>query len=250
MAKSKKTKANKVKPKKAEKKPSKKKLSKEISLRELLEAGCHFGHKKSKNHPKVKPYIYAVRNQISIFDLAKTKEKLLEAKKFVKKLTEKGGKIVFVGTKRQAREVVRKEAKEANMPYVTRRWLGGIITNWEEIKKNNIDKYKKLKKDWDAGKFESRTKKEQSVIKREIVRLERMIGGLINLDELFDAVFVVDVKSEDVAVKEAKTKDIPVIAIVDSNCNPELVDYPIPANDDAAKSIQLIVGELAKAVKN
>jgi len=227
-------------------KPSK---TSEISLKELLEAGCHFGHRKSKTHPKVKKYIYAVRNQISIFDLAETKAKLLEAKKFISEITEKGGKVVFIGTKRQAREVVRKEAKDVKMPYITRRWLGGTITNWAEIKENSINKYKKLKKDWESDTFKKQTKREQSVIKRELGRLERLIGGLVNLDKIFDVLVIVDIKNNQVAIDEARVADIPIVAIVDSNCSPELIDYPIPANDDAAKSIQLIVGELAKAIK-
>jgi len=240
--------------KKTVKKPKKttKSLPKtgEISLKELLEAGCHFGHRKSKTHPKAKKYIYAVRNQISIFDLAKTRDKLIEAKKFISKITKGGGKVVFIGTKRQAREIVRNAAKDVNMPFIVRRWLGGTVTNWESIKKNSIDKYKRLQKDWKAGKFEERTKREQSVIKRELGRLERLVGGLADLDKIFDALIIVDVKNNKVAIDEAKTAGIPIVAIVDSNCNPELVDYPIPANDDAAKSIQLIISQLAEAVKN
>jgi len=236
--------------KKVEEKVVKPSKNAEISLQELLEAGCHFGHRKSKTHPKIKPYIYAVRNEISIFDLAKTKEKILEAQKFITDLTEKGKKIVFIGTKRQAREIVKKAAKEVGMPFIVRRWLGGTITNWQEIRSNSVNKYKTLKSDWESGKFSKRTKREQAVFKRELGRLERLVGGLVDLDKIFDAIIVVDVKGDKVAVDEARTAGIPIIGIVDSNCSPDLVDYPIPANDDAAKSIQLIIGELAKAVKN
>lgn len=241
---------SKPKKKKVVKKTSKTKSSDQISLRDLLEAGCHFGHKKSKTHPKVKQYIYTVRDGVAIFDLAKTKQGLESAKKFVSGLVKKGGKIAFVGTKRQAKEVVREEAKRVDMPYVTSRWLGGTITNWEEIKTNSIDKLNRLKKEWDEGKFKKRPKKEQSVIRRELARLERIVGGLSGLDKLFDAVFVVDVKAEATVIREAKGKKIPIVAIVDSNGNPAEVDYPICANDDAAKSIQFLVEEIGKAIKS
>lgn len=231
------------------KKASSAKRQKSITLKDLLEAGCHFGHKRSKINPKVKPYIYVIRDGIAIFDLAKTKLGLDEAKKFIGTLVKKEAKIVFVGTKRQAREIVREEAKRVNMPYVTHRWLGGTITNWEEIKKNSIDKFNRLGKEWQEGKFKKRTKREQSLIKREIGRLEKIVGGLSELERLFDAMFIVDIKAEEAAVREARRKGIPVIAIVDSNCDPTLVDYPIVANDDASKSIQLIVEEIGKAIK-
>ena len=229
---------------------SKKSSGGEISLKDLLEAGCHFGHKRSKTHPKAKQYLYTIRDGIAIFDLVKTREGLIKAKKFVSDLVKKGGKIVFVGTKRQARELVKEEAKRVGMPYVINRWLGGTITNWEEIKKNSIDKLRRLRQEWQEGKFQKRTKKEQAVIRREIARLERLIGGLSELDQLFDALFIVDIRREETAVREARRKGIPIVAIVDSNCDPTLVDYPIPANDDAVKSIQLLVREIGKAIKS
>lgn len=187
------------------------KTEKEISLRDLLEVGCHFGHKRSKTHPKARQYLYTIRDGIAIFDLVKTKERLIEAKKFVSDLVKKGGKIVFIGTKRQARELIKEEAKRVGMPYVINRWLGGTITNWDEVKKNSIDKLRRLKKDWQEGKYNKRTKREQALIKREIARLEKLIGGLANLDQLFDAVFIVDVKREETAVREAKQKGIPIV---------------------------------------
>ena len=246
-----KTKTNKAKTEKT--KISKTKVSlqeeKEISLKDLLEAGCHFGHKRSKTHPKAREYLYAFRDGIAIFDLLKTKEGLLKAKEFVSRLVKKGGKIVFVGTKRQARELIKEEARRTGMPYVINRWLGGTITNWEEIKKNSIDKLKRLRQEWQEGKYQKRTKKEQAIIRREIARLEKIVGGLAELDQLFDAVFIVDIKREETAIREARRKGIPVVAIVDSNCDPSLVDYPIPANDDAVKSIQLLVREIGKAIK-
>jgi len=244
----KKKKQAKAKKPKAEKKKQDK--STEVTLKDLLEAGCHFGHKKSKVNPSAKKNIYAIKDGIAIFDLAKTKAKLDEAKKFVNKITKKDGKVVFLGTKRQAREIVREEAKRAGMPFITNRWLGGTITNWDQIKENSIDKLNDLRKDWKEGRYEERPKKEQAVIRREITRLERLVGGIADLDELFDAVFVVDIDHESTAVKEANQKGIPIIAIVDSNSNPDLADYPIPANDDATRSIQLLVREIADSVEN
>lgn len=226
------------------------KQKEEISLKDLLEAGCHFGHKRSKTHPKARQYLYTIRDGIAVFDLVKTREGLIKAKEFVGDLVKKGGKVVFVGTKRQARELVKEEAKRVGMPYVINRWLGGTITNWDEIKKNSIDKLRQLKKDWQEGKYNKRTKKEQSLIRREITRLEKLIGGLADLDQLFDALFIVDVNREETAVREARRKGIPIVAIVDSNSDPTLIDYPIPANDDAVKSIQFIVREIGKAIKS
>jgi len=219
-------------------------------LREMLDAGCHFGHKKAKMNPKIRPFVYTIRDGMVIFDLLKTKECLEKAKSFVKSVVTKGEKIVFLGTKRQAREIVKTEAKKAEMPYVVNRWLGGTITNWEELKRNSIDKLNKLKKDWDGGVYQKRTKKEQSLIKREISRLERLVGGIAGCSKLFEAIFVVDIKTEETAIAEARRKGIAIIALVDSNCDPTLIDYPIPANDDAVKSIQLLVGEIGKAVKS
>lgn len=231
-----------------EAKSKKQDKSKEITLEDLLEAGCHFGHKKAKVHPNAKKNIYLIKDGIAIFDLAKTKEKLDEAKDFVSKLTKNGEKIAFVGTKRQAREIVEEEAKRVNMPYITHRWLGGTVTNWDQIKENSIDKLNELEKDWEKGRYDDRPKKEQAVIRREITRLKRLVGGISNLEELFGALFVVDIDEEDTAVREARQKGIPIVAVVDSNSDPDLADYPIPANDDATRSIQLLVREIADSV--
>jgi small subunit ribosomal protein S2 len=238
-----------AKKKKKTDKKVKKNKSAEVTLKDLLEAGCHFGHKRAKVDPNAKKYIYTIKDGIAIFDLAKTKEKLDAAKEFVSELTKKGGKIVFVGTKRQAREIVREEAKRVGMPYITNRWLGGTITNWDQIKENSIDKLNELRKEWKDGKYDDRPKKEQAVIRREITRLERLVGGISDLEKIFAALFVVDIDHECTAISEASQKGIPVVAIVDSNSNPDLVDYPIPANDDATRSIQLLVREIADAVK-
>lgn len=234
--------------KKKDKKQRKISKTQSISLRDLLEAGCHFGHKKSKTHPSAKKYVYMVRDGIAIFDLVKTKEKLEQAQKFIKKLVKDNKKIVFIGTKRQAKEIVREEAKKVGMPYVTHRWLGGTITNWKEIKANSIDKLNELVKNQKEGKFKGRPKKEQAEIRREIARLRRMVGGLMDLDQRFDAIFVTSVKKEKTAIKEARMRGVPIVAIADSNADFDLVDYPIPANDDAIKSIQLLVREIAKSI--
>ncbi len=244
----KKKKAEGEKPKAKTKKQKKSKKDTEVTLKDLLEAGCHFGHKRSKVDPNAKQNIYAIKDGIAVFDLAKTKEKLEEAKKFVSELTKKGEKIVFVGTKRQAAEIIREEAKRVGVPFITNRWLGGTITNWDQIKENSIDKLNELRKEWKEGKYEDRPKKEQAVVRREITRLDRLVGGIADLEELFGALFIVDIDHELTAVKEARQMGMPVVAIVDSNSNPDLVDYPIPANDDATRSIQLLVSEIADSV--
>lgn len=219
-----------------------------VSLKALLEAGAHFGHQAARWNPKMKPYLYTARDKIHIFDLAKTKEGLEKAAAFVKTTAAKGEKIVFVGTKRQAKAIVKEEAKKANMPWVSERWLGGTITNWEQIKKN-INKLIEMREKRKEGEYKKYTKKEQILIGREIARLERFFGGLVGLKDLPAAIFVVDIKKEETAIREANRKGIPVVAIVDSNSNPDLVDYVIPANDDAVGSIKLIVGAIAEAAK-
>ncbi|MFZ5366223.1 MAG: 30S ribosomal protein S2 [Patescibacteria group bacterium] len=220
-----------------------------ISLKELLEAGCHFGHQTVRWNPKMKPYIFEAREGIHIFDLAKTKEGLEAASAFVKATAAKGGKILFVGTKRQAREIIEKTAKEVKMPYVSQRWLGGTLTNFEQIQKS-LEKLETLKREKEEGKYKEYTKKENLLIDREIERLEKFFGGLSSLEKLPEAVFVVDVKTEAGAVREASRKEIPTVGIVDTNSDPDLVDYVIPANDDAQKSIELIVGVIGEAIEN
>jgi len=219
-----------------------------INLKDLLDAGCHFGHQAQRWNPKMAPFLYGVRDGVHIFDLAKTKEGLEKAAEFVKDTVAKGGKIIFVGTKRQAQAIVKEEAQKAKMPFITERWLGGIITNWDNIKKS-IDKLKDLKTQKEAGELKKYTKKENILIDREIARLERFFGGLVDLKELPAAIFIIDVKKEQAALREADKKNIPVIAIVDSNSDPDMVDWVIPANDDAVGSIKLIVSLIAEAVK-
>lgn len=223
-------------------------MLKQISLKKLLEAGCHFGHQTVRWNPKMKPYIFEAREGIHIFDLVKTKEGLEAACAFVKETSTKGGKILFVGTKRQAKEIIEKTAKKAGMPYVSERWLGGTLTNFEQIQKS-LEKLATLKKEKEEGKYKDYTKKENLLIDREIARLEKFFGGLTSLEKLPEALFVVDVKTEAGAVLEAARKEIPVVGIVDTNSDPDLVDYVIPGNDDAQKSIELIVGAVGDACK-
>ncbi len=218
-----------------------------IDVSELLEAGCHFGHRVSKTHPKIKPFLYTARDGVQIFDLFKTAECMEKAGKFLIEVVSKGGKVVLLGTKRQARDYVRKAAKETEMPYVVVRWLGGTITNWDEIKKQ-INGFTKLKEDFEKGVYEKRTKAEQAEIKRNLYKSEQKFGGLVGLKKLPEALFVVDITREHTAIKEAHVKGIPVIALVDSNSNPSLIDYPIPANDDAKKSLQLIINWISKVI--
>ena len=223
-----------------------KKTEYKISLKQLLEAGCHFGHQARRWNPKMNEYIYTKRGGVHIFDLGLTAKKLTEAMEFVQNLTAEGKKIVFVGTKRQATAVIKEEAEKCGMPYVATRWLGGIITNWEQIKKS-LDKMMDLEEKKSKGEFKKYTKRENVLIDKQIEKLDRFLGGLRSLKSEPAAVFVVDVKKEIAAVKEARMKGIPVIAIIDTNTDPDLIDYPIPANDDAVSSIKLIVSKIAEA---
>lgn len=218
-----------------------------VTLEELLEAGCHFGHQAKRWHPKMKPYIWTVRDGVHVFDLVKTKECLEKAARFAKATAAKGGKIVFVGTKRQARGIIKEEAKRCQMPYVDQRWLGGMITNWEQIKKS-IDKLTDMREKKKEGEYEKYTKKENILINREISRLERFFDSMVGLEEFPEAIFVVDCKKEEAAVKEAKAKGVKIVGIVDTNTDPTGIDYPIPANDDAVGSIKLITSRIAEAV--
>ena len=227
---------------------SKDKTEIKIELKDLLDAGCHFGHQSERWNPKMANYLYGEKEGIHIFDLAKTKEGLEKAMEFAQQTTANGGKIIFVGTKRQAQTIVKEEAIKAKMPFITERWLGGIVTNWDNIKKS-INKLKDLKAQKESGELKKYTKKENILIDREISRLERFFGGLADLEELPAAIFVVDVKKEKAAIQEAAKKDIKIVAIVDSNSDPDLVDWAIPANDDAVGSIKLIVESISKAAK-
>jgi len=220
-----------------------------IDPKVLLEAGCHFGHQAQRWCPKMAPYIYAERNGVHIFDLIQTAQRLQDAAQFAYELGKQNKNIVFIGTKRQAQEIVREEAIAAGAMYTTVRWLGGTITNWEQVKKS-IDKLNRLKKDREEGKLEQMyTKRERVLIDKDIARLERFLGGISALNKEPDAIFVVDAAKEEGAVKEARVKGIPVIAIVDSNQDPTDINYVIPANDDAVRSIKVIVHAVAEAYK-
>jgi len=220
-----------------------------ISLEELLEAGCHFGHQGRRWNPKMKPYIYAKKEGVHIFDLEKTAVGLARAMVFVRDLVSEGKKIVFVGTKRQAAPIIAEEAVKAGLPFINMRWLGGTITNWEQIKKG-IARLSELETKKQKGELKKYTKKENVLFNREIDKLNRFVGGLRSLTDLPAAIFVVDVKKEIAAVREARKTGISVVALVDSNTDPDLVDYVIPANDDAVRSIKLIVSKLAQAAQD
>jgi len=220
---------------------------KKINLNDLLEAGCHFGHQAKRWHPKAKIFLFDKKDGVHIFDLAKTKEQLEKAAQFIFDLAKEGKVIIFVGCKRQAQAVIKEEAKRAGMPYVTHRWLGGTITNWRQISKM-VGRMKQLKEQKEKDELKKYTKKERLLFDREIAKLERIIGGLQNLEDLPDALLVVDIVREEVSIKEATQAKIPVVAVTDSNADPSLVDYPIPANDDAVGSVKFIVSFLADAV--
>ena len=219
-----------------------------ISLKDLLEAGAHFGHQSARWNPKMKPYLYTIKDGVHVFDLAKTKEGLEKAVEFVRQFVTEGKTIVFVGTKRQAQAIITEEAKKIGVPYVSQRWLGGTLTNWEQIKKS-IDQLAEMKEKREQGEYKKYTKKEQLLLDRKINKLEKFFGGLASLAKLPEALFVVDVRKEELAVKEAKKKGLIVVGLVDSNVDPDLVDYIIPGNDDAVGNIKLVVSAMAEAVK-
>lgn len=223
-------------------------MPKTPTLMEMLKAGVHFGHKKSKRYPKMEPYIYTTRAGINVIDLNKTVEKLEEAGSAVKKLGSEGKVVLFVGTKKQAQKSVKKYALECGMPYVLNRWIGGTFTNFSVFKKN-IKKYLDLKEKMGKGDLDKYTKKERLMFKKEIERLDDIVGGLITLDKLPDAIFVVDTKKDKIAIKEANRMKIPVIAMCDTNSNPVDIKWVIPANDDAVKSIELMTEFISEAVK-
>ena len=222
-------------------------MSPVVTMKALLESGVHFGHRTNKWNPKMRAYIFTERNGIHILDLQQTVQLLEEAYNFVRDRVAEGGTILFVGTKRQAQDTVRDEADRCGMPYVNERWLGGTITNWVTIQKR-IFELERLERMRDSGELDLLTKKEGLMIERDIARLEMRLSGIRNMKRLPDILFVVDIMREDTAVHEANLKDIPVLAMVDTNCDPKNVDYIIPSNDDAISAIKLIVGKIADAV--
>jgi small subunit ribosomal protein S2 len=218
-----------------------------ISMKQLLEAGVHFGHQTRRWNPKMAPYIFTERNGIYIIDLQKTVKKLEEAYEFVKQLSMDDGTILFVGTKKQAQDSVKEEAERCGMYYVNQRWLGGMLTNFKTIR-GRIERLKALEKMEEDGTFDVLPKKEVIKLKKEQEKLEKYLGGIKDMSRLPSALFIVDPKKEAIAIAEAKSLDIPVVAIVDTNCDPEEVDYAIPGNDDAIRAVKLIASKMADAV--
>ncbi|MEM7368555.1 MAG: 30S ribosomal protein S2 [Bacteroidota bacterium] len=214
---------------------------------DLLEAGVHFGHLRKKWNPYMSPYIFMERNGIHIIDLNKTLRMLQDAANAAKQLSISGRKILFVATKKQAKGIVETEARRVNMPFVTERWLGGMLTNFSTVRKS-IKQMKNIEKMKTDGTFERINKKERLMLTREKAKLEKVLGGIADLNRLPSALFIVDIKKEHIAIAEARKLNIPTIAMVDTNSNPNLVDFPIPANDDAAKSITLIMKVMTDAI--
>jgi len=218
------------------------------SITDLLQAGVHFGHQKARWHPKMKQYLFAERGGVYIIDLEKTMVKLEEALNFVRDTTAKGGTVLFVGTKKQGQNIIRKYALDAQMPYIVERWVGGLFTNWANVGLL-IKQYRELKSKIESGELKKYTKKEQSIFSKQLEKLEKLVGGLAYMDKIPNAIFVLDVKREKTAVTEARKKKVPIIGFADANINPELMTHPIPANDDAIKSIELITSLVAEAAK-
>jgi len=258
--KKKKTTTRKVRQKKSDSKKKAKKITPKNSpkstrktvrsidfLEELLRAGCHFGHSVSRVNPRMQEYIFGVREGIHIFDLIKTKNQLEQATNYLKKIVSSGGKIIFVGTKRQAIESVERAAKEVGMFYVSTRWVGGLLTNWQEIKKN-LDRLEELIKKL-SEKDSPLTKYELGVLRKEQYNLESLYGGLVGLEKLPEAIIVVDSKKEQTAVREAKRVGVCVIGLVDTNTDPRGIDYVIPANDDAKASVDYILTKVVEEIK-
>lgn len=213
----------------------------------MLKAGMHFGHRTHRWHPKMKPYIFGAKNGIYVIDLEKSREMLETALEFMSKLVKEGKLILFVGTKSQVKSSMKKMAEMTGQPYIVGKWLGGYLTNFAVVKKS-VKKYTDLIEKRDTGKLEKYTKKERLDFDRDIKRLNERVGGLTALNKMPDALFIWDIKEEATAVAEARKKNIPVIAICDTNVNPELVNYPIPANDDATKTVKLLMEIIQSAI--
>ena len=219
-----------------------------VSMKQLLEAGVHFGHQTRRWNPKMAPYIYMERNGIYIIDLQKTVKKLEEAYNFVRDTSANGGTILFVGTKKQAQDAVKEEAERVGMYFVNARWLGGMLTNFKTMR-TRIDRLQQLRKMQEDGTFDMLPKKEVIKLTGEIAKLEKYLGGVQEMRRLPSAMFVIDPRKERNAIAEARKLHIPIVAIVDTNCDPDEVDYPIPGNDDAIRAIRLISSTMANAVQ-
>ena len=218
-----------------------------ISMKQLLEAGVHFGHQTRRWNPKMAKYIFTERNGIYIIDLQKTVKKVDEAYNFLRSVAEEGKSVLFVGTKKQAQEAVKEEALKADMFYVNERWLGGMMTNFQTIQKR-INRLKELETMEEDGTFEVLTKKEVLQLRHEMEKLEKFLGGIKDMKKLPGALFIVDPRKERIAVAEARKLNIPIVAIVDTNCDPDEIDYVIPGNDDAIRAVKLLTGRMADAV--
>ena len=218
-----------------------------VTLAELLEAGVHFGHQARRWNPKMFPYIYAERNGIHIIDLVQTSQLLTNACEFVRKASQEGKRFLFVGTKRQAASVVCQEAERCGAYYINQRWLGGILTNWFTIK-TRVERLKDLEQKEESGYLDQLPKKEAASLRRELEKLRKNLNGIKNMKRLPDLVVIIDQKRESTAIQECIKLKIPVISILDTNCDPDLTDIPIPANDDAIRSIKLILGKLADSI--
>jgi small subunit ribosomal protein S2 len=217
-----------------------------ISMKALLESGVHFGHRTNKWHPAMRPFIFTERNGIHILDLQQTVKAITTAYNMVRDTVAAGGTILFVGTKRQAQETIKEEAIRCGMPYVTERWLGGTLTNWTTISQR-VSELERLEKLFETGEIKSYTKKEALMMEREINRLSIRLSGVRKMKRLPELIFIIDVSREETAVHEANVKEIPIIAMVDTNCDPSNVDYVIPSNDDAIRAIKLMVSKIADA---
>ncbi|MDQ2680504.1 MAG: 30S ribosomal protein S2 [Candidatus Eremiobacteraeota bacterium] len=218
-----------------------------ISMRALLEAGVHFGHQTRRWNPKMKPYIFQERNGIYIIDLSQTVQKLRETYAVLKQMSREGKVVLFVGTKKQAQDVVREEAERAGTYFINQRWLGGTLTNFQTIQKR-IARLRELEGMKQQGTFDVLPKKEVSKLSDELTKLERFLGGIKDMHKLPDAIFIVDPKKERIAVLEARKLKIPIIAVIDTNCDPDEIDYPIPGNDDAIRAVKLMVSKIADAI--
>ncbi|RSK27056.1 30S ribosomal protein S2 [Bacillus sp. HMF5848] len=218
-----------------------------ISMKQLLEAGVHFGHQTRRWNPKMKRYIFTERNGIYIIDLQKTVKKVEEAYNFVRDLATNGGTMLFVGTKKQAQDSVKEEAERSGNYFVNQRWLGGTLTNFETIQKR-IRRLKDIERMAEDGTFEVLPKKEVVQLKKELERLEKFLGGIKDMKQLPDALFIIDPRKERIAVAEARKLNIPIVGIVDTNCDPDEIDYVIPANDDAIRAVKLLTSKIADAI--
>ena len=222
-------------------------MTKVITLGELLDAGVHFGHQASRWNPKMFPYIYAEQNGIHVIDLVQTARLLTHAYNYVRKASQEGKTFLFIGTKRQAASIIAEEAKKCGQPYVNHRWLGGILTNWSTVQ-SRVGYLKELDKKEESGELDNLPKQEAASLRRKHDKLRQNLGGLREMNQIPDIVIVVDPKRESTAIAECRKLGIPIISILDTNCDPNLVDIPIPANDDAIRSIHLVISTLSDAI--